>query len=106
MNIQGLLSIPQHPRKGTARLSYDEATKRYICRCGFDLNDKVKAAGFGWSGTERIWWTLNPSFAASLVQYADDTCKAHLQEIADKKKAVADASRAKDSDFYPPCPEG
>jgi len=41
----------------------------------------AKGAGFKWDSMAGHWWTRNKENAATLYDYADDTCKAELEDI-------------------------
>jgi SWI/SNF-related matrix-associated actin-dependent regulator 1 of chromatin subfamily A len=65
-----------------------------------------KAAGFRWDPADKVWWTTDPSRAAQLAKYANDSAKAHLKGISQRLEATLAASRAVDADVAIPAPDG
>lgn len=64
--------------------------------------DIPKAAGFRWDPARKRWWTGEPSIAARLARYADETAASHLTAA----RAAIAASRASAADLDVPAPDG
>lgn len=53
----------------------------YVADAAIYERHLAKGAGFKWDNMASHWWTRNKENAATLCDYADDTCKAELAEI-------------------------
>jgi SWI/SNF-related matrix-associated actin-dependent regulator 1 of chromatin subfamily A len=79
---------------------------RYIACSTYNEREIPKAAGFRWDPEAREWWTPDPSRAAKLVQYADDSCRDELLATREESAKREQASRATDVDIDIPRPAG
>jgi SWI/SNF-related matrix-associated actin-dependent regulator 1 of chromatin subfamily A len=75
---------------------------RYEAISSFEERAIVKGAGFRWDPAARIWWTTDQARAAQLVNYADDTCRDELAQVA----YDAEMSRMAEMDIDIPAPDG
>lgn len=53
----------------------------YVAEAAIYERHLAKGAGFKWDSMTGYWWTRNRENAATLRDYADDTCKAELADI-------------------------
>ena len=53
----------------------------YVAEAAIYERHLAKGAGFKWDGMAGYWWTRNKDHAATLRDYADETCKAELADI-------------------------
>jgi len=53
----------------------------YVADAAIYERHLAKGAGFKWDSMAGHWWTRNKENAATLCDYADDTCKAELADI-------------------------
>ena len=74
---------------------------RYVARFQFDwaTKDAVKAAGFRFSSTEKLWYTSDPLVAGKLDPELG-------QQVAARANASIEASRSAASDASVPAPDG
>ena len=90
------IDIVRTPARIEARFRYDPATK-----------DLVKAAGFRWDPTAKVWWTTDETKAAKISRPdAVAAINAERMEAARAAQAAIEASRATDSDRDIPAPAG
>ncbi len=79
----------------------------WIARSSYAEKDIVKAAGFRWNPTKKIWYTNKAEIAAKLSDPdAPAKIQAELAERAMIRSANVEASRAASADIDLPCPEG
>lgn len=89
------IQVTQEGDRWVARFQFSHQTK-----------DLVKAAGFRFDGSRKVWWTKDPNVAAALspegrAKLEEETARA----AAASEKALA-ASRAVDADIDIPAPAG
>jgi len=72
----------------------------------FHEKDILKGAGFWWDPNLKRWYTKSPEVAAKLSQYTDEDTAKDFQKQANEKAFALKASRAIDSGYNFPCPEG
>ncbi len=80
--------------------------RHYWFRCAFSERHLAETAGFTWDRAYSLWRTKNPVIARELVDYADPQTRAQLETDAAALEKALTASRAVDSDFNPPAPQG
>lgn len=78
----------------------------YACVCTYDTRHIPKEAGFTWHGPTKRWITADPSVAAKLLRFADESCKAELETVIDKLNQSLVMSSAKQSMLEVPKPYG
>lgn len=80
---------------------------RYIAKCSFLQKELVKSAGFRWDRDNKVWFTTDPSVAASLVDpEARRLAEERRAQMAVEKKQAIEDSRAQDADVELPVPDG
>lgn len=63
---------------------------KYIANGSFNERNIPKEAGFRWDPKNKIWYSLDPKQASTLIMYADQAVKDQLQAMTDRTdKAVA-----------------
>lgn len=93
-------------------ISYDAERAVYLSRHDFADNAIVKKAGFWFDadgskcGQAKRWFTRDVTKAATLADYADDSCRAALTAEKSKADQAIAFSRATDADVDLPCPVG
>lgn len=63
------------PTPNNITITYDAATRTFICVCHHDDRAIPKDAGFFWSPISREWQTKKISTAARLLKYFDETAR-------------------------------
>lgn len=93
-------------------ISYDAERAVYLSRHDFADNPIIKKAGFWFDGDgskcgqAKRWFTRDITKAATLADYADDSCRAALMAEKTKAEQAIAFSRATDADVDLPCPAG
>lgn len=72
----------------------------------YEEREALKQAGFRWNPDRKRWETADPSVASRVVRCADEKAQLLLETVARTRAESIEASRKRDSDFNPPCPEG
>jgi SWI/SNF-related matrix-associated actin-dependent regulator 1 of chromatin subfamily A len=78
----------------------------YVAECTYAEKDVPKAAGFRYFPPYHSWWCSDIDKAATLSEYADDTCKAELEQRRKNSAIALESSRAIDVDVDYPRPDG
>lgn len=91
-----MIDLVRTPTRIEARFRYDPAVK-----------DLVKAAGFRFDGTAKVWWTTDERIAAKVSRPdAIDAINAERAAVAERMRRSLEESRATDSAKPIPCPPG
>lgn len=81
---------------------------RYEARFDFDYSTKdfVKNNGFRFDPDKKTWWTQKLDVAQKLAPYATEAVLRDWEAVGKASKDSTRASRATESDFKVPCPDG
>jgi len=97
-------TIRNRAKRGQVVLSY--ASGEWFTACGFHNKHIPKAASFIYNGNEKIWHTAKYDNAVKLADYADQDALNALREAQAERGSLLEESRATDSDFEVPTPDG
>ena len=94
----------------------------FVLKCTYHDRHIPKQANFSWHGDpescyrkdcpgcraelNKTWYTVDPLIAASMIEHADELATTALKVKVEQTQAMIAASRADDSDFVVPAPEG
>jgi SWI/SNF-related matrix-associated actin-dependent regulator 1 of chromatin subfamily A len=89
----------------------ERAGARFVARFAFShaVKDIVKAAGFRFDATRKVWWTADPAVAARCAGSTEELAATLSAEAAKKRvsdEAAIAASRATDTAVEIPAPPG
>jgi len=88
------------------KLHFNERAGRYELESRYEDREIAKSAGFRWEPQFRVWWTGDPSIAARLAKFADETCRERLLALQKKQQDTLTASHAAAATIEVPVPAG
>src|ERR1041384_7023299 len=78
----------------------------YVFRAEKELAEKARDADFFRNPDTELWQTTDPHYAARLLEYADDDCRAQIRTSLAALEEMIEASRALDAEIDIPAPAG
>lgn len=102
-------TVVAKPGEVALTLTYDETKQQYVAMARDSITASTCAnRGFTKSGTGAKWTCRDSYFAAKLVGIAqtDEATLRHIRESESVRLARLELSRAQDSDYPIPCPDG
>jgi len=79
---------------------------QFVAACRFEERGRLRNAGWEWDNAFRKWSTKDVDKVRPFFDYTEGEARSALQSIKSREQEAIEASRATDTEFEPPVPDG